>query len=158
MFPVTTADRQYALCCQSQRSFPATAFDLVTMVLNETYSPYSRMVRRPVRRSIILTVASPWTLASHTRLAHLILSFSVVLSSIILFTNWTSPPGKMLSVGLAVLTLRGSGRFSLREENVPHASRLLAKNGGLHIQKVYESSLVARRSNKLESGSTFTTV
>ncbi|KAK2181364.1 hypothetical protein NP493_401g00003 [Ridgeia piscesae] len=57
----------------------------------------------------------------------------------ICFTNATSPPTTMLSCGAAVLTDFGSGRSSDRLVNMPHASRLLPKKGGLHMQKSYVS-------------------
>ena len=84
-----------------------------------------------------------------------ILFLSSRLSAIMWRTNSTSPPGKILSVTLAVQTERGSARSLLQSKSnntiqkgkmdnqtyyllvlaIPHASKLLAKNGGLHIQK-----------------------
>ena len=70
---------------------------------------------------------------------YLTLPLSSRLSSMICFTNATSPPTTMLSCGAAVLTDFGSGRSSDRLVNIPQASRLLPKNGGLHMQKSYVS-------------------
>ena len=88
---------------------------------------------------------------------YLTLFFSFRLSMMICLTNATSPPVTMLSRGEAVLIDLGSGRSSERLVNKPHASRLLPKNGGLHIQKSYvSSSLTAPHS--LVAGDTCKTV
>ena len=75
----------------------------------------------------------------------------------ICLTNATSPPVTILSVGEAVLIDLGSGRSSERLVNSPQASRLLPKNGGLHIQKSYVASS-STAPHSLVAGDTCTTV
>jgi hypothetical protein len=89
---------------------------------------------------------------------HLIRSRSTKLSSIICLTNVTSPPGKTLSCGLAVLLERCSGRLSVRVFVIPHASILVPKNGGLHMQKSNVPSDSVITSDKIAVSTTRLTV